>query len=351
MRTAALSSVSTAEQPEVPEGFHHWPTFTRVIGYELNDRQLLGMPGHYVPGRLDTGTFAEDLSPHLDTRLLGQMVEDARCSLEQRVSAGSLLALAGDPRIRPLDPPMVEVAGGEVAIGLDAQAVDQVLAQFAGLGIDRAWIEKEVPRHRVRLRPYRIGRYPVTHFEYRLFLSETCFPELPDSWPLGRYPRELSNHPVHTVSPCAARAYCVWLSRRTGRHFRLPSEAQWEHGASGGAACAFPWGDEFLPDRANTAESGILHTTPVGAFPRGAAPCGALDMAGNVEEYVLDRYAPYPDGRFVRDHLVELEGEYVVARGGSFARFRDLARVTRRHGYNPRSRVYAMGFRLAEELS
>ena len=73
-------------------------------------------------------------------------------------------------------------------------------------------------------------------------------------------------------------------------------------------------------------------------------------MAGNVEEYVSDDYAAYPGGEFVTDHLVQIHGRYRVARGGSFARYRDLARTRRRHGHNPRSVTYAMGFRLAESI-
>jgi formylglycine-generating enzyme required for sulfatase activity len=73
-------------------------------------------------------------------------------------------------------------------------------------------------------------------------------------------------------------------------------------------------------------------------------------MSGNVEEYVADTYAPYPGGDFVCDHLVEIQGTYRIARGGSFARFRDLARTRRRHGHNSRSAAYAMGFRLAENI-
>ena len=73
-------------------------------------------------------------------------------------------------------------------------------------------------------------------------------------------------------------------------------------------------------------------------------------MAGNVEEYVADQYGPYPGGAWVQDHLVDIHGHYHVARGGSFARFRDLARTRRRHGHNPRSATYAMGFRLAETI-
>jgi formylglycine-generating enzyme required for sulfatase activity len=70
-------------------------------------------------------------------------------------------------------------------------------------------------------------------------------------------------------------------------------------------------------------------------------------MAGN-EEHVADDYAPYSGGSYINDHLAKIHGGYRIARGGSFARFRDLARSRRRHGHNPRSGTYAMGFRLAE---
>ncbi len=78
-------------------------------------------------------------------------------------------------------------------------------------------------------------------------------------------------------------------------------------------------------------------------------PIALTDMAGNVEEYVGGVYTAYPGGTRISDHLVEIHGTYRVARGG-FARFRDLARTRRRHGGNPRSTTYTMGFRLAEDL-
>ena len=88
----------------------------------------------------------------------------------------------------------------------------------------------------------------------------------------------------------------------------------------------------------------------MGAFLGGDSYYGVSDMAGNVEEYVSSNYTPYPNGQLITDHLVELNGQYRVARGGSFARFRDLARTKRRHGHNPRSATYAMGFRLACDM-
>jgi len=146
-----------------------------------------------------------------------------------------------------------------------------------------------------------------------------------------------------------AECYVRWLTEKTGRHFRLPSEAEWEFAAAGPENFCYPWGESFLPDHANTAESSFFCTTPVGLFSCGASPFGCLDMAGNVEEFVADTYHPYPGGLCIRDDLVSTVGHHRVAHGGSFSRFRDLARTTRRHGKFPRD-IYVMGFRLAESI-
>jgi formylglycine-generating enzyme required for sulfatase activity len=76
--------------------------------------------------------------------------------------------------------------------------------------------------------------------------------------------------------------------------------------------------------------------------------CGCLDMAGNVEEYTASYYAPYDKNQIIMDDLLE-SGPYLIARGGSYTRFRDLARTTRRHGKYD-SDLYIMGFRLAKDL-
>ena len=329
----------------------HWPIFPEVLCGQMTDRERLGLPDHFAPDRFsDRLPEAYDRLRGLDQDRLAGLCEDPSASLLDRLAAGGLLALIGDPRLDPLRPAMVPVPGGRVEIGLADTELDAVLERYAGLGLASAWIEKECPRHGVSLEPYALGRYPVTNGEYRAFLLETRFAELPTSWAFRRYPQALANHPVYTVTPAAADAYAAWLSRKTGRSFRLPSEAEWEFAAAGPEGLEFPWGAAFDAERANTAETGLFASSPVGVFVGGASPFGAADMAGNVEEYVTDSYAPYPGGAFVADHLTQIHGQYRVARGGSFARFRDLARTRRRHGANPNSATYAMGFRLAEDI-
>jgi formylglycine-generating enzyme required for sulfatase activity len=333
-------------------GAWHWPVFDGVLCGTMDDRTRLGLPDRYVPDRASDGlSGAYERLRGRGRAALAALCGDASAPLIDRLAAGGLLALLGDPRLSTLDPPMVDIPGGRVEIGLEEAALDGVLAGLAGLGLDRAWLAKECPRHQRELAPYRIGRFPVTNQEYRDFLLASGHSEIPSSWSFRRYPQERSNHPVYSVSPEAADAYAAWLSRTTGRRFRLPGEAEWEHAAAGPEGREYPWGEGFDPERANTAETGLFRSSPVGVFPGGASPFGALDMAGNVEEYVADPYRPYPGGAFVADHLVEMHGSYRIARGGGFARFRDLARTRRRHGCNPRSETYAMGFRLVEEIA
>lgn len=294
--------------------------------------------------------------PTADRAELAALVEDPDASLAERLAAGGVLALTGDSRLGPV-PRTCHVPGGTVRIGLPPQDVDAVVADWAHVGVERAWIEKETPAHEVGLSAYWIAAYPVTNAEYRDFLHATGRPDRPSTWYLGACPHDRANHPVAGVRPEGADAYARWLSERTGHPWRLPSEAEWEYAAAGPCGLAYPWGDAFDAGAANTRETGVHTTTPVGAFPAGRSPFGAYDMGGNVEEFVAGAYRPYPGGPFVADDLVggrgagtcRETGTYRVARGGSFSRFGDLTRTRRRHGAFP-SPLYPVGFRLATGL-
>lgn len=327
----------------------HWPSFTQPIENDMSERELLGLPRRFTLQRFAKSMpacYAELRNYGIDALL--DLINDRAVTVERRIVAGNILGALGDPRILPEHPAMIDVKGALVQIGLCPEQVSEVHVRYRQLGLKEDWIAKEAPAHLINLSDYRIARYPVTNVEYRQFLLESGHAELPLNWEFGIYPISKANHPVYTVSPAAADAYAAWLAAKTGRRFRLPTEAEWEYAAAGPKGFEFPWGDEFICDMANTAEFGLMCTTPVGVLPEGNSPFGLADMAGNVEEYVATDYQPYAHGRFVKDHLADMERSYRVARGGSFARFRDLARTRRRHGWNALSRVYVMGFRLAE---
>ena len=326
----------------------HWPTFVPSLCGMSDDRERLGLPKHFASFRFD------ERLPISFARLRASSVEELLCIvqaknslLEDRIAAGNLLAILGDPRIADDTHSMIDIPGATVSIGLNSEDILKVLEEFDGLGLQSKWIEKECPKHVVKLKPFKMAKYLVTNSQYKVFLMDTMHPEIPSNWDFRRYPFERANHPVYTISPDSADAYAKWLKLKTGIPYRLPTEAEWEWAASGPHNFQVPWGNTFDANLANTAETGLLTSSPVGAFVGGESSFGIADLAGNVEEYVSDIYKPYPNGHAVIDHLVELNGEYRVARGGSFARFRDLARTKRRHGHNPKSAAYAMGFRLA----
>lgn len=281
---------------------------------------------------------------------LVEIAENTETPLHVRLAAGTLLGCGGDPRISVLAPPMILVASASAGIGTPPDQVADIASRWIHKGVESAWILKEVPRHSVEFKRFAIGRYLVTNQEYLEYILSERVDLLPTSWPHGCFPLGAANHPVYSLSPAEAEGYCLWLRTRTGRHFRLPTEYEWEYVATGGTIRDFPWGQDWCVDHANTAEEGLLEATPIGIFPLGVSPTGAFDMAGNVEEITSSSYSPYPGGELIQDDLfLEIGPKYRIARGGSFARYSDLARCSRRHGVY-RGNHYVYGFRLAEDF-
>ncbi|MGQ0548022.1 MAG: formylglycine-generating enzyme family protein, partial [Betaproteobacteria bacterium] len=167
------------------------------------------------------------------------------------------------------------------------------------------WYEQESARGRASTPAYAITRTPITNRQYAAFVAETGH-RAPDvdaaawrsyglihpyertrrfAWQDARPPAGREHHPVVLVSHADALAYAEWLSRKTGRRWRLPGELEWEKAARGSAGRVFPWGDEFDAARLNSHDAGPFDTTPVGAYPDGASPFGVLDAAGQVYEW------------------------------------------------------------------
>jgi toxoflavin biosynthesis protein ToxD len=321
-----------------------------VQSREECDRVAMGLPQRIVDRLpVESREYVRDLV-NISPDVLARIVEDESASQPRRFFSGQLLALLGDPRITPDTPAMVDIPAATIHVGLDPRSVDSVLNQWAPYGLKRDCLLTECPRHQVHVPAFRLMRYPVTNYEYQRFLADTDYWPLPTSWRFGRYPHEMANHPVWSVSQAAASMYASWLSHRLGRRFRLPTEAEWEYAASGGDDREYPWGSIFRPEAANTVEAGPLSTTPVGMYPEGRSLFGADDLSGNVAEYVSGDYGPYPGAIHIDDDLTISRQTGAITRGGSFTTFGDMARRRSRHEWHPQQQ-HPVGFRLAETPS
>ena len=244
----------------------------------------------------------------------------------------------------------------------------------------------EQPLHEVTLTAFWIDQTEVTNAMFKKFVDETgyrsdaekvgagyVFDSLTNSWPATdganwQQPRGpggnlngLADHPVVQVTWNDARAYCEWAGRR------LPTEAEWEKAARGiltgtGEVRTYPWGNQavagnllnFADRNLNVGwadknvNDGYQYTAPVGHYPDGASPSGALDMAGNVWEWVADWYSEtYYANSPNRDPAGPTTGNVHVIRGGGWNDGAANVRAADRYGLKSDGLGENGGFRCA----
>jgi len=223
---------------------------------------------------------------------------------------------------------------------------------------NQRWYEFEYKQHTRSLHSYSIMKSLVTRCEYARFLKETKNPPptidkttwdaqqlkhgynstIKHQWQLNDEQSEplRCQHPVVLVSHNDAKAFAAWLSDRTGRTWRLPTEFEWEKAARGVQGNIFPWGNQFEPAKLNSHDTGPFDTIPVNMFLDGASPFGMLDAAGQVFEWTST--AGNKDQRF-------------VVKGGSWDdKGCGVCRSAARHSRDEKLKHILVGFRLVTDL-
>jgi formylglycine-generating enzyme required for sulfatase activity len=256
------------------------------------------------------------------------------------------------------EPPADASVGDTWTRPADGAAVVYVPAGEFKMGSTRG-DDDEQPVHTVALDSFWIDRTEVTNAQYEQCVAAGACRPRPSrgsdthAWHYGD--SAYDDYPAIYVTWYQAETYCGWVRGR------LPTEAEWEYAARGPEGRMFPWGDEFDGTRLNycdsncerdwadeTTDDGYAKTAPVGSFPAGASWCEALDMAGNVWEWVADWYASDYYARSPSQNPTgPTSGEYRVLHSGSWGFDPYYVRSANRDVFIPSNTYGHIGFRCA----
>jgi sulfatase modifying factor 1 len=204
--------------------------------------------------------------------------------------------------------------------------------------------DDEKPRHRVWVDAFELAAFQTTNEQYSGFLEATRHAK-PLSWGDPNFNHAMQ--PVVAVSWLDAVAYCHWLRRAYGKHYRLPTEAEWERAALGDTENAtYPWGEcppEELPDYANRWKTG---PEQVGLYSPNAY--GLFNLGDNVHEWCADWYdTGYYAYSAEQNPRGPLTGSRRASRGGSWRHHIKVTRTAARSSIPPEFKYADYGFRVA----
>ena len=212
----------------------------------------------------------------------------------------------------------------------------------------------ESPQHVVTIgKAFAVSKFETTFAEWDACVAYgDCDPHIGDNGWGNSIPR--GQRPVISVNWYDAKRYVAWLSRMTGKPYRLLSEAEWEYAARAGTQMAYYWGDEVDNENANCETCGSrweTGTAPIGSFPPNAF--GLYDMLGNVWEWVEDCYHDNYIGAPVDGSEWTMGGDcnLRVEKGGSWSYGSEMLRAAVHERDPPGSRYSTSGFRVARTLS
>jgi formylglycine-generating enzyme required for sulfatase activity len=329
------------------------------------------------------------------------------------VTCGLRAAPAEQPATTPprettnsIDMKLVLVPAGEFMMG-STESMDDLLKAFPTYKVEAqsgGFFKDEFPRHRVRItKPFYLGRYAVTVGQFKKFVEGTGYRTEAEQSDAGRTERQrvdrahrgnggwgynpksgkcegrnpkynwrnpgfaqTDDHPVVDVTWHDAVAFCQWLSRKEGKTYKLPTEAQWEYACRAGTSTRYSNGDDpdhlarvaNVQDVAGRREFPHVHeiimpkdgkfTVAVGTLPPNSF--GLYDMHGNVWQWCSDRYGEdYYAKSPVDDPTGPETGNRRVRRGGGWNSFPLYARASFRNWNVPESRCVNVGFRVLRE--
>ena len=303
----------------------------------------------------------------LERQRIEQTIKEHWESFEAAMDAEDLDEATGLlTQMRDLNPEEPELTAGEQRLAAaqaelerQRQEAEQKMRQLAGEMVDipgeifrmgdlnGGGDEDERPVYSVTILDFKLGKHEVTFAQWDACVADGgCSRYTPDDAGWGR-----GNRPVINVSWNDIQGFIDWLNDKTGEHFRLPTEAEWEYTARAGSTTRYSWGNSIDSDRANCGDEcgdRWSNTGPVGSFS--VNPWGLYDMHGNVWEWVQDCYndsyvgAP-TDGRAWMGGDCGQRG----VRGGSWNDDPKYLRSANRTRDSRSARDNMTGFRLAQD--
>lgn len=286
---------------------------------------------------------------------------------------------------------LIQVKAGQFLMGGQVSA-EQVIKQFPKFNIKASELADEYPQHRVEItKPFLLGKYEVTVGQFRQFTEETGYKTEAETdgtggwgynaetrlsegrftqfnWKYTGYPQS-DNFPVVNVSYNDALAFLDWLSKKEGKRYRLPTEAEWEYDNRAGTKKLYSNSNNSkqIPQFARATDT-VRHPNfahvqnlefdaddptafPVAVGSYNANGWGFHDMHGNVWEWVADWYSEsYYAESPVKDPQGPATSDVRVRRGGGWNSFPIWLRSSFRNINTPSSRCVNLGFRVARDL-
>ena len=313
---------------------------------------LVGVPG--TPAPIPTPTPPTSPQPAVGTFSdAGQANAPLTAAAEKALKTGDIFKECPDC------PEMVVIPAGVFRMGASASDVEK------GNGY-----KDETPQHEVRIqKSFAAGKFEITFAEWDACVNGGgCGGYRPLDQKSGR-----GQIPVFNVSWNDAKLYAKWLSEKTGRPYRLLSEAEWEYAARAGASTVYYFGEDAraLCTYANVADEaaslkdkvddGINTWLPCNDGFKGAAPVGRFranafglhDMLGNIVEWVEDVWNPNYNGapKTQSPWTTGPDQNVRIGRGGSFRHLGDGNRTTSRYNYSATGQGNLVGFRIARSLN